>query len=110
MADYECPECNGGFPEPKPTENDPECPWCGEKLNAEKSGITLTPNTDPISGGVDIPTNGDPVDIERDISNPNPATTDCPECGNEMPLVTWTGPKPLCRACQRKKAESTIQP
>ena len=36
------------------------------------------------------------------LSNNNTSTTPCPECGEPMPMVTWVGAKPKCRACQRK--------
>jgi len=29
MSKYECPNCDGGFPEPL----DKECPWCGQDMN-----------------------------------------------------------------------------
>lgn len=40
MPDWSCPECGGGFPEPKSTTEevddgtrvDESCPWCGESL------------------------------------------------------------------------------
>jgi len=30
MSNYECPNCDGGFPEPG---QEKECPWCGQPLD-----------------------------------------------------------------------------
>lgn len=40
MPDWECPECNGGFPSPVDTGYASHCPWCGEQLhsNAREHG------------------------------------------------------------------------
>lgn len=29
----------------------------------------------------------------------NTNTTECPECGNQMGMVAWTGKKPVCHRC-----------
>ena len=34
MTDYECPECDGGFPASDAV--DKECPWCGQAMDGEK--------------------------------------------------------------------------
>lgn len=103
MPDYECPNCHGGFPDPKPTENDPECPWCGEPLNGESS--TDRP-ADPVPSRtanlIDPPTGTINTGVDREIKlGPDDVgTTPCPDCGDPMPFVTWSGPKPKCRKCR----------
>jgi hypothetical protein len=33
------------------------------------------------------------------VFNNDSNTTPCPECGEDMPLMTWTGKKPCCARC-----------
>jgi len=43
MAEYECPNCNGGFPETP----DQECPWCGQAIDGNyETGIRTVPTND----------------------------------------------------------------
>lgn len=100
MSKYECPNCDGGFPEPGP-EN--ECPWCGQALDKsytdgdsrglfDNDGIVIQPNLgSSSSGGADL-----------DVSQKPTGMTECPECGDPMPMVTWTGEKPKCRECSKR--------
>lgn len=97
--DYQCPRCDGGFPE----NPDKKCPWCGLDIDGSYSD---SPNV----GYTDLFDHRSPPDgLTRDLDieapeklDNDPGTTTCPECGDKMPLVSWTGKKPLCSACARK--------
>lgn len=32
MSAFQCPDCQGGFPEPANVEEELRCPWCSNKL------------------------------------------------------------------------------
>lgn len=91
MSKYECPNCDGGFPEPG---QEKECPWCGQSLDKSYS---MTPGFQPEDSSIEDYDPRSGIDTK-----PRNGTTPCPDCGDEMPLVTWTGQKPKCRSCARK--------
>lgn len=106
MATYQCPQCNGGFPEPKPGERGPECPWCGAKLNGEpstKSAFDIPTGT--TSNGI---TNLRPS-TDRGIGPTDSGTTPCPDCGEDMPMTSWVGPKPKCEDCREPGRNAPTQ-
>lgn len=105
MANYDCPDCGGGFPEVPPER---ECPWCGHPMNGEKQRGPFDPadSTIPMPDESDVTPDASTPSVDVDLSTGNDGTTPCPECGGPMPMVTWTGPKPECRECRRNKRNS----
>jgi len=39
MSKYECPNCDGGFPEPG---HEKECPWCGQSLDKSYRSLGIS--------------------------------------------------------------------
>jgi len=95
MSRYECPECNGGFHKVPPEK---ECPWCGQKMDKSYSKTTI-----PASRTIDDIDSSD-SGITLDLESGRAGTTPCPECGEPMPMVSWTDKKPKCQRC----SDSTI--
>jgi hypothetical protein len=38
------------------------------------------------------------------VSIRSSSMTDCPNCGREMPMVTWVGEKPRCYRCRNNES------
>lgn len=104
MSRYECPSCGGGFHEVPPEK---ECPWCGHEMNGESCESVLSPAESPVLADVHD-TQPDPEDVDLDLSSSPNGTTPCPECGDPMPMVTWTGEKPVCRKCSRSNSTTDL--
>jgi len=98
MAEYECPECGGGFP----ANPDHECPWCGTSIDGSVStGLDL--GTTTLSQRLDSGGN-------RTFGGRPDGTTECPECGDEMPKLKWTVGNRLCTSCLREKRNEQFDP
>lgn len=114
MTDFICPNCRGGFP----AWDNMECPWCGTDYDGNyetmRQPITMFEESDDFINetkrDVRIPKPQTPDSSDDSVfripRTRNDGTTPCPDCGEPMPMVTWTGTKPKCKKCRRSQGSN----
>jgi hypothetical protein len=67
MSKYECPNCDGGFPEPL----DKQCPWCGQDMNKSYTDGPKTGAFDPAASSLEAELVGSTISEGEEIGASN---------------------------------------